>query len=301
MKKRGVRSGRKVIALQDRDIMALSLIGLTTYCDASQVQRDLFGTANRLRRRARDWLDADLIRVHVGDSRAPSILSLSARGVAVVKEHLGQDAPVRTAGYINLAGSAHHLACVDVRIAAAELARTSGLNFWWHGGRSDMATALGLAAASLVPDGISDYENPTTGAQWCVGIESDLSTEDGPTVMRKLRKWSDYLADRPEFQLWIVGLDGEHAQERLISLARGVGMGPRCVVMGLAAMRARPLQIAWQAAAQRRHEVAFYNASGGSRNLHASSPIIVEAAGVDGRIVRRVEGPLGSDRPRGPG
>lgn len=240
--RRTVRGRKQSVVVTPRDLDLLELLGTCRYVSVPQVQRDLFGSADRTRHRLRQLYDAGLVNVTLLSSTQPNLVSLTRRGLAVLVEHRpAAGARIRLPGPLRLAGIEHHLGVVDARLYSAALGRILGTPLTrWSNSAGDLVRELGLVELRLAPDGIAEF---AVGEQFVrVGIEVDRGTEVLAVVAKKLAAYA-VVAERAVLDaLWFVVTTGASRQAALRQLALEAGLAAWTRVLPLAHVLARPVR-----------------------------------------------------------
>lgn len=239
MTKRAVRkrSPRPVVPTT-RDLDLLTLVGLCRYASVEQLERELFPSADRARRRVRQLFDAGLISVTVTSSTAPALVSLTRQGLALLAAERPAIAErARPAGPIRLAGVRHHLAVVDARIATVLWAEAADdpVTEWANAGDT-LGDELGFAGVGLAPDGLAVVES---GA--ILAVEVDLGTEGKRVLGRKLARYTEARTAEVGFELWLVYAGGTRRKTTLAELVRDASLGDATRLIPHEATTVRPL------------------------------------------------------------
>jgi hypothetical protein len=243
-RQRGVRQQRRTLAISDRDLDILTLVGVCRHVTSEQLRREFFPSADRARRRLRRLFDAKLLAVTLVNSREPNILSLTHDGRALVldrRPELGES--VRLAGPLRLASCAHALACVDGRLYCAALAarRGAALSAWSNPGGA-LHLRLDLKRWHLAPDGIAEF-TPPGAAPVYVAVEVDRGTEDLSRVLQaKLLRYRSLAQAGTVDALWLILFGGERRRAGVASLVREVGLSEWVRVLGHADVTTRPVR-----------------------------------------------------------
>lgn len=243
-----VRGTRVLVGTRDLD--ALVLVGLCGYLSIEQIARDLFPSLDRCRRRLRQMFDAGLVSFAITDSRASTLVSLTAAGIAAVRAkapelaaHLRRPAP------INQAGVEHHLGVVDARLYAAALGERLGVPLVrWANAGGDVAQELGLQARGLRPDGVAEFAAAKGTLR--VAVELDAGTEPGSVLTGKLDRYAAVAEAGALDRLWIVAA-GPDRQRTLGALVERRGLRGWARVLDHAAVVRRPVALPEEAAGGR--------------------------------------------------
>lgn len=201
------------------DFDALTLIGLCRYLTAPQLARATGRTLDRARRRLRQLFDATYLDFALVASNAPTLVSLSAAGVAALRERDPElAARLRRPAPIAQAGVNHHLGVVDARLYAVARGESRGTRLVrWANAGGDVARELGLPAFHVEPDGVAEFTALPGGPRF-VAVEVDCAaTEPGLVLAGKLDRYAAVFAARRLDRLWVVVKDA--APERLRTVA----------------------------------------------------------------------------------
>lgn len=210
--RRGIPGKVPVIEIQDRDLNILECLGRLRHVPTDLLAAHFWGATNSdpAMRRLRRLLDAKLVKVTLVGSRSCNVFSLSARGYDVLSSCRGVLDGVRIAEPIRAAAGLRHATLVAaMRLYLSALSDAGhGELLRWSGGRSAVATELGLAACHLQPDGIGELQmRRSCGFAVC---EADTGFEHAE-LQSKLRKYQAFFGLRTEsaVQLWIAAEGGD--------------------------------------------------------------------------------------------
>ena len=200
-----------------RDIEMFTLVGLTRYMDTNQLAREFFynKSLDACRKRLRKLYDAGYINITLAGSQTPNLISLTGKGLAVVKQNypeLGDR--IRLPGSIRISGLRHHLACVDARLYIKNLCEKQGITFLrWANSNGDVGKDIGLNEFKLKPDGLAEIQ--TVSGMLVQAVEVDTGTESLKVVGNKLDRYAEAFSEGFLSELWFVVLYGKRRQSAI--------------------------------------------------------------------------------------
>lgn len=241
-RRRDQREKAAPIVLEPRDVDVLALVGLCRYCGADQIERDLFPSADRCRRRLRALFDNGYLSFTLVDSRSPNLVGLTRKGVDALRIHLPDVAErVRPAGTIEAAGVAHHRAIVDARLYSVALGRRRGAPLIeWSNAGGELGVRLGLDRFHLEPDGIAGFSAPSGTAY--VAVEVDRATQRvRTTIAEKISRYREVAAGGLVDALWFVTSAGLGRVQNIEAALIAAGLAEWSRVLTLEHLTARPV------------------------------------------------------------
>jgi len=239
---RTVRSKRPPVALTDRDLDVLTLIGLARFATTDQVARDLFPSEDRARRRLRQLFDARLLAVTLTSSTSPNLVSLTAEGLDLLKGQRPELAKrVRRTGVIKLSEIERHLLLVDVRLYAAALGGLRGtpLARWTNDPATELQR-LGSSTAGVVPAAIAEFAVELRAVR--VAVELDARAPSIEPLGRRLARYPQLAALGTLDALWIATVGGKERERDLDRLLHEHRLSAWVRVIPRAQLVARPVR-----------------------------------------------------------
>lgn len=245
-RRRGVRGPVRIIDLTPRDVAAFVFIAESRYCLVPQIERECgFASADRCRRRIRQWFDAELVHLTLAGSTRPAIVSLTRKGLAVLLRHRPALADtVHLPGGIKLGAVMHHAAAVDVlsfmrrwarEVRGSELAR-------WSGPRGAFAKELGLS--TIEPDLVASFRVSGHEHEPVIAVEVDCDGNEQLSILRrKVERYAAIAEQNVLDAVWIVvsGAGPERVQH-LEGVLRDAGLAEFGRVLGHELILARPVR-----------------------------------------------------------
>lgn len=241
--KRNTRAGKQAVVITSRDKELLFLVRECGYLSSEQVAKALFPSLDRCRRRLRQLFDAGYLKVTLLSSTQPNLISLTAKGLTLLKFLLSETAStIHPAGSIQLAAVPHHLARVETRLYLEALSRLErGRLLKWKTGNGVLAEELGFNRVHLAPDAIAELE--LGGDLIHLAIEIDCATEGEGVLKQKFSKYKELFNFSDVDELWVIAAASEQRKERLEELAGAVGIAEKTRVMTLEYIETRPVKL----------------------------------------------------------
>jgi hypothetical protein len=239
-------SKRPVVALTERDVDLLVLVGLCGYLSLTQVAREFFCSEDRARRRVRKLYDGSLIAFTLTSSVEPNLLSLTRQGLLAVASRVPSSLAerLRLGGPIRLAGVRHRLATSDTRIYAAHLGRKRGTPLTrWSTAGGELGRERGLDKLHLAPDGLAEYQ----GNQY-IAAEIDCSTEALGVLDSKFARYAQAAREKRLDGLWLVVIGGQDRRANLQALVDAAGLSGWALVIVHDQLLRRPIVELWPSA-----------------------------------------------------
>ena len=186
-------------------------------------------------RRLRRLYDEAILTRYVTAFNAPIVYGVSKAGRELLAMHTNVDGISAPERLVALVALRHTTLCQAARLWLAAMSDAEiGRLLQWSGGRSNVAVALGLPEAHLVPDGIAHLEltdgQGSTSREVVAFIEADIGTETD-SLRQKLMKWSAYLGEQPEgsAELWLFVAGADARRDRVATWCAPVARWARFI------------------------------------------------------------------------
>jgi len=230
---RTTRRPDKAIALTPRDHDLMTVVGLSRFISVEQLAHVFFPSADRCRTRVRQLFDAGVVDVTLVSSTAPSLVSLSRLGRAILRDTRPEVAarltPIRA---FALHAVPHHLLIVEMRLGLARIMRDGHLDALRVDAPAEDAASW--RRFGLVPDATALVER--FGTRHLIALEADRGTEQDEVVVAKLARYERALAAGTADRI-VVAVEADLEVARIERLVRRAGVDRMSVVVSRAGLR----------------------------------------------------------------